>query len=132
MGAMSGWICRRCQAHFTASRGGGFFFDELHCEACGASTTVGHKELGDIHLRYIKGLGMPYTMARAEMDRRIQEEYPGEPLDEAGYHAAAEATLDPCPCGGRFRYDAGPRCPACRSTQEAWGEDPTVGMVCYD
>jgi hypothetical protein len=79
--------------------GGGFFFDLLHCDACGKAANVGHQELGDIHLRFVKGLGHPYAVARAAMDRRIQREYPGEPLSRAEYHAAAEATLDPCPCG---------------------------------
>ena len=44
----------------------------------------------------------------------------------------AEATLDPCTCGGRFRYDAPPRCPACRSTSEQWDADPTAGGMFYD
>ena len=112
--------------------GGGFFFDELHCDACGRVTSVSHEDLGDIHLRYVKGLDMPYAMVRDEMDRRIQQEYPGDPLSRDEYHAAAEATLDPCACGGRYRYDAPPRCPTCRSTREMWDQDDTGGFVIYD
>ena len=102
----------------------------LHCDRCGKAASVGHQELGDIHLRFVKGLKVPYALARAAMDRRIQQEYPGEPLSRDGYHAASEATLDPCPCGGRFSYDAPPRCPTCASTSETW--DPTGATMHYD
>ena len=112
--------------------GGGFFFDELHCDACGAVTSARHQDLGDIHLRYVKGLGMPYAMVRAEMDRRIQQEYPGEPLSEADYHATVEDRLDPCSCGGRFGYAAPPRCPSCRSTEAMWDVDESAGEAFYD
>ena len=132
MGPQAGQICRRCGTRFTVCEGGGFVFDELHCDACGADTSVSHRDMGEIHLRYVKGLDRPYAIVRAELDRAIQEEHPGEPLGEAAYHAAVEATLEPCACGGRFRYGAPPRCPGCRSTAEAWDEDPSAGMVIYD
>lgn len=88
--------------------------------------------MGDIHLGFVKGLSGPYAVARSKMDRRIQAEYPGEPLTEAEYHTAVEATLKPCQCGGRFRYDAPPRCPTCRSTSEAWDGDRRISSVYYD
>lgn len=132
MGSMSGHICTACGTRFSARWGGGFLFDLLHCDACGRAQSVAHQELGDIHLRFVKGLGRPYAVCRWEMDRRIQDEYPGEPLTRDEYHAAAEATLEPCPCGGRFRYDAPPRCPSCGSTSEAWVKDPEAGVMLYD
>ena len=132
MGRSSGHICKVCTNRFQVRDGGGFFFDLLHCDACGRTHSVSHEDLGDIHLRYVKGLGRPYAIARAEMDRRIQAEYPGEPLSRDEYRAAAEATLDPCPCGGRFRYDAPARCPTCRSTGEMWVENPDGPTAFYD
>lgn len=60
----------------------------------------------------------------AGADRRVQPEYPGEPLSEDEYHAAVEAALEPCACGGAFRYDAPARCPSCRSAEETWALDP--------
>ena len=132
MGGMAGYICRACGTHFTVRGGGGFRFDELHCDACGADRAVGHAELGDIHLRFVKGLSVPYAVSRRESDARIQRDYPGEPLSEGAYHAAVEATLEPCVCGGRFRYDAPPRCPGCRSTEEQWDWDPSGADALYD
>ena len=132
MGHETSHRCRACGTRFSVREGGGFFFDELHCDACGAVRDVSHQALGDIHLRYVKGLGMPYAMVRADMDRRIQEEYPGEPLSEAAYHADVEATLDPCACGGRFRYGAPPRCPGCRSTEAMWDVDEAGVEAFYD
>jgi hypothetical protein len=130
VGTSSGYICKSCGTRFSARDGGGFFFDLLHCDRCGKAASVGHQELGDIHLRFVKGLKVPYALARAAMDRRIQQEYPGEPLSRDGYHAASEATLDPCPCGGRFSYGAPPRCPTCASTSEMW--DETGPTMFYD
>jgi hypothetical protein len=132
MGTATGHICQACGTRFGVRDGGGFFFDLLHCDRCGRTQSVGHEELGDIHLRFVKGLPGPYTVGRTAMDRRIQREYPGEPLSRDEYHAAAEATFDPCPCGGRFRYGAPPRCPTCRSTSVMWERDPGASLVHYD
>jgi hypothetical protein len=132
MGTATGHICQACGTRFGVRDGGGFFFDLLHCDRCGRTQSVGHEELGDIHLRFVKGLPGPYTVGRTAMDRRIQREYPGEPLSRDEYHAAAEATFDPCPCGGRFRYGAPPRCPTCGSTSEMWERDPGASLVHYD
>ena len=115
-----------------AKEGGGFFFDLLHCDTCGRTRSVGHQDLGDIHLAYVKGLPGPYAVARAKTDRRIQQEYPGELLTRDEYWAAAEATLDLCACGGRFRYDAPARCPGCRSTGDQWDRDPRAPSMSYD
>jgi hypothetical protein len=132
MGSLTGHICRTCGTRFRVRTGGGFFFDLLHCDGCGEARSIAHQELGDIHLGFVKGLPGPYAVARFEMDRQIQREYPGEPLTRAEYHAAAEATLEPCTCGGRFRYDAPARCPSCRATSDLWEYDPTVPAVLYD
>jgi hypothetical protein len=132
MGTSSGYICRTCGTHFTTGIGGGFFFDKLRCETCGTAQNIRHQDLGDIHLRYVKGLPGPYAVRRMKFDYWVQAEYPGEPLTEDEYHAAAEATLGPCGCGGRFRYDAPARCPDCRSTPEQWDVDPKVGRSFYD
>ena len=132
MGSASGYICGACGARFLVRHGGGFFFDLLQCDTCGRATSVGHQELGDIHLRFVKGLPGPYAVARATMDRRIQLEYPGEPLTRTEYRAAAEATLDACSCGGHYRYDAEARCPGCRSTSERWDRDPNAASMHYD
>jgi hypothetical protein len=132
MGSASGFICKACGARFTVSSGGGFYFDLVHCDTCGASRTVGHQELGDIHLRFVKGLPGPFAVSRAAMDRQIQREYPGEPIGREEYHRLAEATLQPCACGDRFRYDAPPRCPECRSQPEQWNPDPKAPGMFYD
>ncbi len=99
---------------------------------CGETNSVGHQELGDIHLGFAKGLPGPYALSRMAMDRRIQAEYPGKPLTRDEYHAAAVATLEACACGGTFRYDAPARCPQCRSTDEQWDQDPNGGHMFYD
>jgi hypothetical protein len=132
MGRATGHICRACGTRFSARSGGGFVFDLLHCDTCGRTQSIRHEDLGDIHLRFVKGLPGPYAVCRMEGDRRIQREYPGTPLSEEEYHAAAEATLAPCPCGGRFRYDARARCPTCRSTSEQWDVDPRATRIFYD
>jgi hypothetical protein len=132
MGSASRYICRACGTHFTARHGGGFMFDLLHCDSCGAPKSVSHEELGEIHLGFIKGLSGPYAIARSQMDRRIQAEYPGKPLTRDEYHSAAEATLDACACGGRFAYDAPARCPGCRSTADSWDLDPTGSTMFID
>jgi hypothetical protein len=132
VGATRSYSCRRCGTGFVASSGGGWFFDLLHCDRCGASRHVEHESLGEIHLRFVKGLATPYALARAAFDRQVQAEYPAEPLSRDEYHAAAEATLEPCDCGGAYSYKAPGRCPTCRSTPDDWDLASTGGMVIYD
>jgi hypothetical protein len=132
MGTSTGYVCRACGERFRPRRGGGFFFDVLHCRRCGAGRSVLHEELGEIHLRFVKGLPGAYAVARAGLDRRIKAEYQGAPIDRAEYHRLAEATLEPCACGGRFRYDAPARCPRCRSTSRQWDADPDAPVMHYD
>jgi hypothetical protein len=132
LGSISGYICTACDTRFSVREGGGFFFDLLHCDRCGMAHSVSHQDLGDVHLGFVKGLQGPYALARAEMDRRIQAEYPGEPLTRDEYHVAAEATLDPCACGGRFRYGALPRCPTCASTRVTWKPNPKAMHLFVD
>jgi hypothetical protein len=132
MGSMTGQICRDCGTHFTARDGGGFFFDLLHCDTCGASQSVSHEDLGDIHLGFVKGLPGVYAIARASLDNHIKATYPGEALTRDQYHAQVEATLEPCACGGAFRYDAPARCPGCRATPDRWDEDPDGVRVHVD
>jgi hypothetical protein len=115
-----------------ARGGGGFFFDLLHCDACGATESVSHQDLGDMHLGFVKGLPGPYAVSRMRLDEEIKATYQGEPLTRDEYHAAAEATLEPCACGGHFRYDAPARCPECRSTGDQWDDDPHGGHAFYD
>ena len=70
MGSATSQICRDCGEHFMARDGGGFMFDLLHCDTCGAGRSVSREELGDIHLGFVKGLPGPYTVARSRMTRR--------------------------------------------------------------
>lgn len=132
MGAAAGFICRACGARFMVSEGGGFVFDLLHCDTCGAERHVSHQELGDIHFAYVKGLPGPYAVSRMDLDSRIKQNYPGKALTRDEYRVAAERSLEPCGCGGRFAYDAPVRCPQCRSTRETWDADPSAGYAFYD
>jgi hypothetical protein len=72
------------------------------------------------------------VVARMQMDREIQEHYPGPALTRDEYQVAAEATLEPCACGGRFRYAAPAPCPGCRSDAAHWEPDPSAPHVFYD
>lgn len=120
MGQVIGYQCTSCEREFSVAQGGGFFFDVLHCATCGADRSVSHESMGDIHLAFVKGLPGVYAIARARLDEQIKATFPGRPISRSEYHRRVEATQEPCPCGGALAYDAPPRCPGCRSTQEAW------------
>lgn len=107
--------CEKCGHEFRVSDGGGFLFHLLGCNRCGKTKSISFKEIGEPHLRYIKGLGMPYCIASAESDRKIQEGYPGEPISEKEYHLIVEKIAGKCNCGGKYKFNARPRCPKCRS-----------------
>lgn len=116
-------VCRKCRSSFKVKEGGGFFFHLLHCDSCGAEKSIGFDEIGEPHLRYLKGLKVPYCMASAEHDRQVRQKYPGEPMTEEEYHAAVEQICGSCDCGGQFRLDAPPRCPRCRTPYQKTGRE---------
>ena len=107
--------CHRCGAEFVAQEGGGFFFHLLHCDRCGSEKGIRFHDLGEIHLKFLKGLGMPYCGVTCHYDLWIQENYPGEPITEEEYHRAVETFAGKCDCGGHYRMDAKARCPKCHS-----------------
>jgi hypothetical protein len=117
--------CNNCGHKFTASDGGGFRFHLLHCDQCGKEKSVGFDKLGDTHLRYLKGLSRPYAVATSEYDKHVQENYPGEPLDEKEYNRLVEQFAGKCKkkgCNGHYRFDAPPMCPKCGSIELEEGE----------
>lgn len=88
MGTLYSSRCNNCGATFETSEGGGFVFELLRCDACGKEKSVSLIRLG------------------------------GKQADRSGerYRQRMEKAAGRCRCGGQFRLDAPPRCPACRST----------------
>ena len=130
VGREFGAICKACGTRFSVSIGGGFFFHLLRCNRCGATKAMPFKELGEIHLRYLKGLSMPYSVVSSEHDQGVKDTYPGEPLKEVDYFRAVKRLAGKCACGGSYSFNAPPRCPECGSTE--YENDPEGGMMMYD
>ena len=55
MGILRGVICRACGQKSTVSEGGGFVFHLLRCDLCGDAKSISFEEIGEPHLRYLKG-----------------------------------------------------------------------------
>jgi len=60
----------------------------------------------------------------------VQENYPGEPIGKEEYLQGVERFAGKCICGGKFRFDASPRCPKCGS--DDFEMDPDAPMAYYD
>ena len=114
--------CLDCDTTFTLERGGGFFFHLVRCDKCGKTKPINFEDLGEPHLRYLKGLHRPYCVASAEQDQPVQRHAPVEPIAEDEYHKEIEAIAGKCGCGGQYTLDAPARCPECRSTRIEEGE----------
>src|SRR3954471_23916246 len=130
MGMASGARCRACDHRLQINEGGGFTFHVLRCDRCGETRPVTFDELGLIHLRYLKGLPGPYSVATAEHDQHVKDTFTGKPLSERGYHTAVQKYAGRHSCGGAFKFRAPPRCPKCHSV--ALAEDPSGGVIMYD
>ena len=121
--------CNKCGHEFLVSEGGGFTFHLLHCDKCGKGKSISFEEIGEPHLRYLKGLGGPYCVPTSERDKYVRENYPGEPISQKEYHRIIEDIMGKCKCGGHFKFEAVARCPECRSDDY----EDTGGMTCmYD
>lgn len=121
--------CKKCALKFNVRVGGGFFFHLLRCNACENAESIGFDEIGEPHLKYIKGLSAPYCAVSAERDKYIQDTYLGEPITKEEYHVKVEKIFGECKCGGHYSVDAPPRCPKCKSTEI---EDTGEIMIHYD
>ena len=130
MGILRSMICGNCLHHFAVSKGGGFSFHLLRCDRCGGTKNIDFTELGDLHSAYLKGLSGPHAVVSRQRDLRVNAGHSGPPLSGPEYHAAVENSLEPHDCGGRFRFDAPPRCPKCRSTEMEL--DPHGQEIMYD
>ncbi len=128
MGARFDVICKDCGTKYEAEMGGGFMFHDLHCDKCGKGKGVSFRDLGEIHLKYIKGLDIPYCVATGASDKYIQDNYPGEPISEDEYHRLVEKFAGKCECGGNFTFEAPPRCPNCKSKEI----ESSVLIMLYD
>jgi predicted Zn-ribbon and HTH transcriptional regulator len=128
MGKTSNAKCLDCGHEFELSQGGGFTSHLLRCDSCGITKAVGFDEVGDLHLRYIKGLPGSYSIATSEIDSDIQKYARVVPISETEYHEDVEAFAGNCECGVNFTFDAPPRCPKCHSTRIEEGET----MILYD
>ena len=115
-------ICMDCDATTTVEHGGGFTFHLLRCNQCGENKTIDFDELGELHIRYLRGLSVPYCMATAEHDKYIQEHVQVEPISEEKYHSGVADLAGKCTCGGKYTFAAPPRCSKCHSTQLEEGE----------
>jgi Zn finger protein HypA/HybF involved in hydrogenase expression len=109
--------CRECRKVFYVDYGGGFYYHLVHCEKCGEKKQIGFVELGELHLRYLKGLSMPFCIASTEHDQYVREHVQVEPITEDEYHKGVESIAGTCGCGGNYSLNAPPRCPKCHSTQ---------------
>ena len=117
MGYSARAFCLNCGNTFTVNSGGGFHFHLLRCDQCGREKPVSFEELGELHLRYIKGLNAPYSSATWEQDRYVQKHSTLEPISESEYQRGIEAFAGRCACGGWYSFNALPRCPACHSAR---------------
>ena len=120
--------CLDCGKSFKVGHGGGFFFHLVRCDKCGKTKSIGFDDLGELHLRYLKGLPGPYSVATAEHDETIRKHASVEPISEEEYHRGVERVAGKCKCRGKYTLDAPPRCPKCRSTRIEEGET----TVMYD
>ncbi len=78
MGNRSEHKCGACGTSFVVDSGGGFMFDQLHCEQCGKVWSIGHRgRWVDLHLGFIKGLDRPYAVAQGGRRRTHQARVPG-------------------------------------------------------
>ncbi len=107
--------CLDCGATFQVNHDGGFTFHLVRCDRCGRTKAIGFEKLGELHIRYLKGLETPYSMATAKLDAMARELPSGPPISEDEYHEGVELVAGRCRCRGKYRLDAPPRCPKCRS-----------------
>jgi hypothetical protein len=109
--------------------GGGFMFHLVRCDRCGRTKSILFDDLGELHLRYLKGLQAPYCIASLDHHQKVREHAQVAPISEDEHGHGIEAIAGKCGCDGKFTLDAPPRCPKCHSMQVQEDETP---LAMYD
>ena len=122
VGQQSNATCEECGRIFTLSVGGGFTFHLLRCDKCGKTKSIPFDDLGELHLRYLKSVEGPYSVASRDRDEDTRKHSPVKPISGAAYYKGVEKVAGSCKCRGKFTFDAPPRCPKCHSTNVTGGE----------
>ena len=122
MGCLANATCLDCGQPFTVEDGGGFVFHLLRCDNCGRTKSIGFDTLGELHLRYLKGLPGPYCVGTSEHDKYVREQVDIQPISEEEYHRNVEKIAGKCECQGKYAFEAPPRCPICHSTRIKEGD----------
>lgn len=128
MGHTASAKCKSCGHDFEVDHGGGFFFHLLRCDSCSRTKSLNFDEIGEPHLQYLKGSGMPYSIVGEEEWEYARKNYKGDSISEEEYYKAVENIAGKCKCGGTFTFNAKPRCPECNSLEIGEGET----LMCYD
>ncbi|MCY1636592.1 hypothetical protein [Marinifilum sp. D737] len=100
MGAINNAICKKCNSTFHIRRGGGFLFHLLNCNKCGDEKEVVFTDIMELREKYL----IEKKILEKEYDRKVEEIMPI------------------CSCGGKFTFEAKPRCPYCNSDKYKIGE----------
>ena len=100
MGHRSEVICKKCDADFMFDSGGGFFFHLLKCDSCSKTKNIKFDEIGNLHLRFLKGSNIPYSMAGQKQWDDVRDNNEGEALSKEGYYKSIEDMAGECKCGG--------------------------------
>jgi hypothetical protein len=83
-------------------------FHLLHCNTCGREKIISFEEIGEPHLKYLKGLSYSNDTATQENDEDVHANYPGPTISEEEYFRVVEEMAGHCECGGQFKFDASP------------------------
>ncbi len=114
--------CLDCGTTRMIEHGGGFMFHLLRCDTCGETKAFTFEDLGELHLRYLKGLPGSYCISTSEHDRHVREHAHVEAISEDEYHKRVEDIAGSCHCGGKYTFNAPPRCEKCHSVRLEEGE----------
>ena len=121
-----GWAretkCDDCGERFMLYGGHARWSYRLRCEKCGEVHAVDKDDpiCGDRRTSLLKHEPMPTTISLDEIRKMLKSD--GLQLgqysaDDVRWQHDVEAALPVCACGGRYSFDARPRCPQCSSTE---------------
>jgi hypothetical protein len=89
-------------------------FHLLHCNHCGKEKRISLEEISTLHAQHKRDFG-PNKPNGDSSEKSDQIDQPN-PYDVPMNHKEIEKLLPHCTCGGKFTFDASPRCPKCGST----------------
>jgi hypothetical protein len=115
MGHYSKAQCHDCGEVYEEHIGGSFTSQGLKCDKCGKTMEIHCHDIPELSIQLL-GYEDYCAVARILPDKNSRDRKKLKRISLEEFNRGVEEFAGKCDCGGKYTFDAPPRCPKCCST----------------